>query len=132
MRAPSSLRPLATLVALGLVAGTAHANVYTVNSGGNSGAGTLNAAIAAANANPGADTINIAIGSGARTISLTTALPAITGPVLIDATTQPGYAGAPLIQLNGAGTPASTPGFNVGTSGVEIRGFAIRSFPGHG
>ena len=52
----------------------------------------------------GTDTIVFNIpGSGVKVISLLTALPEITDPVVIDATTQPGYAGTPLIELDGTG-----------------------------
>jgi hypothetical protein len=56
---------------------------------------TLRAAIEESNAGAGTDTINFTIpGGGAQTIKLdnATPLPDITGPVTIDATTQPGWA----------------------------------------
>src|SRR5947209_19288119 len=92
---------------LGLLQPIAHAaTTFTVNSTGdgadsnvgdgvcNDGAGncTLRAAIQQANATPGTDTINFQIGSGAQTITLTTDLPIITDSVVIDGTTQPGFA----------------------------------------
>ncbi len=64
---------------------------------------TLREAIAAANAD-GGGTIHFAIGSGAATITLTFALPDLTTPVIIDGTTQPGYAGTPLIAVTGGST----------------------------
>ena len=62
---------------------------------------TLRDAIIAANEHPGLDTIEFDIGSGVQTITLNGDLPAITDPVIIDATTQPGYSGTPLIVLQG-------------------------------
>jgi len=44
---------------------------------------------------------------GLQKIRPTSALPAITVPVVIDGTTQPGYAGPPLIVLNGGSAGAS-------------------------
>ena len=41
--------------------------------------------------------------SGVQTINLLSALPAITQSVTIDGTTEPGYSGTPLVELNGAG-----------------------------
>src|SRR6478752_5764920 len=59
---------------------------------------TLRDAINAANSNAGADVITVHIGiGGSFTISPGGPLPAITQDVVIDATTQTGYAGAPLI-----------------------------------
>lgn len=59
-------------------------------------------AIADAETNAGnTDTIRFAIGSGAQTITLVTPLPIITDPVIIDGTSQPGFASAPIIVLNG-------------------------------
>src|SRR5262245_3821998 len=58
--------------------------------------GTLN--------NPGTDSIAFNIGGGGvQTISPTSALPIITDAVVLDGTTQPGFAGTPLIELNGSG-----------------------------
>ena len=50
----------------------------------------------------GADTIVFNIpGAGVKVINLVTPLPEITEPVVIDGATQPGYAGSPLIELDG-------------------------------
>ena len=52
----------------------------------------------------GADVIAFRLaGLGPHSINLLSPLPAITDPVLIDGATQPGYAGLPLVELNGAG-----------------------------
>src|SRR6516162_7445243 len=67
-----------------------------------SGDGSLRAAIIAVNGS-GGGTINFKIGTGAQTIALLSALPAITTPVTIAGNSQPGFAGSPLIELNGAG-----------------------------
>src|SRR5438105_834129 len=91
---------VAGLVAAGALAPAAVAAPFTVTTTADSGAGSLRQAIADANATAGTDTIGFAIpGTGLRTIVLTTgALPAVTDPVTIDATTQPGYAGQPLVR----------------------------------
>src|SRR5262249_41280309 len=73
-------------------------------------AGSLRAAILSANAhdntlNPGGarDLIVFAIpGAGPHTIQPLSGLPSIADPVVLDATTQPGYAGTPLIELDGS------------------------------
>lgn len=85
-----------------LVIVTQSAATFTVTNTNDSGPGSLRQAILDANANPGADTIAFNIpGSGLQTIELSSALPTITDPVTIDGTTQPGYAGGPLIELHG-------------------------------
>ena len=67
------------------------------------GAGSLRQAILDANAAPGSDTIVFNIGgTGVKTILPASPLPTITGSVTLDASTQPGYAGTPLIELDGA------------------------------
>ena len=80
-----------------------------------SGAGSLRQAILDANATPGPQTITFAIGGGGhQVITPLSALPAITNSVSIDATTQPGYAGTPLIELSGTSAGASADGILIG------------------
>ncbi|MEP6849461.1 MAG: Calx-beta domain-containing protein [Acidobacteriota bacterium] len=88
---------------------------------------SLRQAITAANALPDADTINFNIpGSGVRTITFTgQQLPAITSSVTIDGTTQPGYSGFPLIELNG--NNATNYGLLI-NSNATIRAFTINRF----
>jgi hypothetical protein len=75
---------------------------FTVTNTNDSGAGSLRQAILDANATPGTDTINFNIPpGGVQTIAPLTLLPSITSPVIIDGTTQPGYSGTPLVELNG-------------------------------
>jgi hypothetical protein len=76
------------------------------------------------------DLINFAIaGVGVQTITLTSALPTITDAVIIDASTQTGFAGTPLIELNGNNAVANA--FNVnGGGGSTLSGFAINRFTG--
>lgn len=96
---------------------------------------TLRAAIQEANALTGTDTINFNIigsGSGPQTINLTSALPTITDPVIIDATTQPGYAGAPLIELNGSGASGQANGLSISAGNSTVQGLVINRFPAHG
>jgi hypothetical protein len=96
-----------------------------------SGPGTLRQAILDANAAPGRDTIAFAIADGARTIRPTSALPAILDPVTIDGTTQPEFAGRPIIELDGsvAGTAS---GLVLDAPGNTVRGLVINRFSAHG
>jgi len=92
----------------------------------NSGAGSLRQAILDANTAPGADFIEFNIsGTGVRTINLGLRLPEITDPVTIDATTQPGYAGAPLVEINGGGLDT---GFVIKAGASTLRGLALNRF----
>lgn len=118
------------LVATLLAAGTANAATIIVTSNADSGAGTLRAAITSANATVGSDTITFAIGTGFQTITLATALPTITQPVVIDATTQPGWLGNPLIEINGAAVTGTGLTINAGSS--TVKGLVINRFQGAG
>ena len=107
----------------------------TVTNANDSGAGSLRQAILNANTQPGLDTISFMIsGAGVKTIAPLTALPAITDALIIDGTTQPGYAGTPLIELNGTSAGAGTIGLLVvsGGSGSTIKGLAINRFTSAG
>ena len=101
------------------------AATYTVTSVSDSGAGSLRQAIINANANTGLDTILFSVGTGAITINLASALPAITDPVLIDGTSQPGYAGKPLVEINGASIAAGTDGITISSGGTTLRDLAV-------
>ena len=108
---------------------------FTVNSASDPGDGTCNEeqctlreAIAAANADPGVETIRFAIGTGAALISPASALPIVTEPVVLDATTQPGYDGAPLIRVNGTSAGANTPAFEITAGDTTVRGFVLTGF----
>src|SRR5262249_10811771 len=77
--------------------------VFTVNNVNDSGPGSLRQAVLDANATTGPNTITFNIsGAGTQTIQPASALPALTGNVVIDGTTQPTYTGTPLIDLNGS------------------------------
>ncbi|HET8674715.1 MAG TPA: HYR domain-containing protein [Blastocatellia bacterium] len=109
------------------------AMTFLVTNPNDSGAGSLRQAIIDANANPGADTINFAIpGTGTHTINLLSPLPAITEALTIDATTQPGFAGTPVVELNGSGAGAGANGLNITASNSLVRGLAINRFNGNG
>ena len=89
---------------------------------------SLREAILAANSNPGADIIAFKIGSGPATITPLTKLPTISESVVIDATTQPGFAGQPIIEISGVSAPANTIGLNIAGDHVTVRGLVINRF----
>ncbi len=108
------------------------ANYYTVNSTADTGPGSLREAIDEANANGGASTIALAISTGQQTIDLLSPLPAITAPVTIDGTTQPGYSGTPLIELDGAQAGAGATGLTLAGNDITVKALIISSFAGDG
>jgi parallel beta-helix repeat protein len=111
---------------------TANRQSFVVTTANDHGTGSLREAINNANATGGADTITFNIpGSGVKVISLLAPLPEITEPVVIDATTQPGYAGAPLIEIDGKSASHES-GFVITAGGTTVRGLAIYSFANAG
>jgi CSLREA domain-containing protein len=114
--------------------------LFVVNSPNDPGMGvcdttecTLREAILAANASPGPDDIQFNIGSGVVSLLLNNPLPTISGPVNLDATTQPGFVapGPPIVELNGSLVPAGN-GLLINTVSTTIRGLVINRFPGAG
>ena len=98
-----------------------------------SGFGSLRAVMEYANANPGLDTVVFDIpGSGPHTIQPLSPLPNITDPVIIDATTQPGYASAPVIELDGSLAGASAAGLTITVGPSTVRGLVINRFAHNG
>src|ERR1700730_2213229 len=134
--------PIRTYLRLALVLGvvvmvawfidSSSAATFTVTNSNDSGAGSLRQALLNANGSPGTDTITFNIpGAGVRTISLTSALPAITDPVIIDGTTQP-LAGSPLIELNGTGAGPGVNGLSILAGKSRVKGLVINRFGGAG
>ncbi|HEY7759918.1 MAG TPA: DUF2341 domain-containing protein, partial [Burkholderiales bacterium] len=102
---------------------------YTVTSTANAGAGSLRQAITQANANAGTDTIDFNItGAGPHIINLTSTLPTINEAVILDGSTNPDFAGTPVIELRGAGTVANAFTVAAGGAGSTIRGFVLSGF----
>ena len=111
--------------------------VVTTSSDG--GPGSLRAAIYYAQDHPGTPvTFNIPTSdpghvAGIFTIKPTAFLPPLaTDGVLIDATTQPGYAGQPVVFLDGSAMPQESgeaPGLLMRESGCQVKGLGIIRFP---
>ncbi len=101
--------------------------VFLVTNTNDSGSGSLRQAITDANALPGADTINFDIaGSGVRTIAPLSGLPWISDAITIDGTSQAGFSGSPLIELNGIG--ANSVGLFIAANNCRIKGLVINRF----
>jgi parallel beta-helix repeat protein len=99
------------------------------------GTGSLRQAIIDANANPNGPTpdvidFNISPG-GVQGITPQSALPEITDPVVIDGTSQPGFAGTPIIQLDGS-QAGTADGLSISAGGSTVEGLAIGNFSNAG
>jgi hypothetical protein len=112
-------------------------SIFTVNSNadtdtGTSTSGTLRHAINQLNATGSTITeFDFAIGAvgSAQTISLTSALPAITKAVYINGLSQGGSGNTtPLIELNGAGAGTGVDGLQLSASGCKVSGLIIEGF----
>jgi methionine-rich copper-binding protein CopC len=107
--------------------------VLTVTSLADSGSGTIREAITLANGLPGRDEIRFNIpGTGPHTINLFSALPNITDPIIIDGTSEPGFAGTPIIELSGANAAPGTNGLRISAGCSIVRGLVINRFAGYG
>lgn len=98
---------------------------------------SLRAAIREVNASvsPGPDTIHFSIGAGAQTITPAFPLGGILRRVVIDGTTQPGFAGTPLIELNGSSAAVIVPGgdgLRLLGGASTVRGLVINRFGNNG
>ncbi len=89
---------------------------------------SLRDAITFANAHAGADTISFGIGSGPVSIRLSSPLPAITDPVVIDGTKQPGWAGSPIVELDGSGAGDEAAGLRILAGSSTVQGLVLNRF----
>jgi CSLREA domain-containing protein len=103
------------------------ANTYEVINVNNTGAGSFRQAITDANANAGPDSINFNIaGTGPFSIVLASALPNISGAIIINGTTQPGFVSgtqATYVKVGSAYTGTIFSAINV--TGITIKGLDI-------
>lgn len=126
------------------LADTPQAGSLVVNSVADPGSGgctvgecTLREALTAANTAPNVllpDFITFNIpGSGVQTITPLSALPTISEPVFLDATTQPGASCvAPAIEVNGSSAGAGVTGLTITGGSSIVRGLVINRFAGNG
>jgi CSLREA domain-containing protein len=121
---------------------TVHAANFTVNTADDHDDGvcngadcTLREAINAVNAGAGGDTISFSIsGGGVHTINVSSTFGGftITKAVTIDGTTQPGFTGAPLIELNGASAGGNVVGLSINAQNVTVKSLVINRFTNYG
>ena len=101
-------------------------DTIVVTNADDSGPGSLRDALNAANANGDRSVIHFDIpGPGPHVIQLQTDLPSVVAPAVIDATTQPGYAGAPLVVIDGGGSSAGRRALHVEANWSVVRGFEM-------
>src|ERR1700752_5382 len=65
---------------------------------------------------------------GVKTISLLSGLPEIVTPVIIDGTTQSGYAGVPIIELDGSNAGDAASGLTISAGNSTVKGLVINRF----
>jgi hypothetical protein len=128
-RLPATSGPLRFLPSFDLVEDRTLLSTFMVTSTADSGPGSLRQAILDSNAATGqTNTIDFAIpGQGVQTITPVSPLPAISNSVLIDGTSQPGYAGTPLIALD-TSTSGTADALTITGSAVTVRGMANGGF----
>ena len=133
----SSFQLVFSLCLLAGLAWSAQAATFTVTTAADNGdnvnptPGSLRATINSANNTPGTDKISFSIGTGIQTITPLSALPKVTDPVIIDGTTQPGFAGSPIIEVSGASAGQNVIGLNIAAGNSTIKGLVINGFSGN-
>jgi parallel beta-helix repeat protein len=104
---------------------------FVVTNANDAGPGSLRQAILDVNAQPGPDVIAFAMPRGSGdAIRPTAPLPPIVQPVAIDGTTQPGYAGQPLIEVSGSSAGSGADGLTLAAGGSTVRDLVINGFDG--
>ncbi len=94
------------------------------------GPGSLRQAILDANSLAGPDTVTFDIpGDGPHRIAPVTALPVVTGTTAIDGRTQPGYAGLPLIEIDGS-EMIDANGLHLDAPDTLVAGLSLHGFVG--
>jgi len=117
------------IVAAGLLPPAASASTYSVTSTADAGPGTLRRAILDANAHPGADAVRFNLpGPGLHTIAITSAqLPAVSGTLVINGRSQPGFAGSPLVRIDNASGKSLT-GLSIAAPQSDVLGLELTRF----
>lgn len=104
--------------------------VFTVTNTADSGTGSLRWALDSSNNTPGVDTIAFNLTASDKTIRPTSALPMVYDPAIVDGRTQPGYAGQPLVRIDGS-LAGATDGLKM-FGGSTLEGLCVTGFDGQG
>ncbi|MCA1685749.1 MAG: hypothetical protein LC745_07125, partial [Planctomycetia bacterium] len=108
-------------------------NALIVTNTADEGFGSLRQAIRTANGLPGVNTITFHIpGPSPHVITPGSPLPALTKPAVVDARTEPGYRGVPVVTLDGSRAGAVANGLEVLGGSTGVYGLAVDGFGGSG
>jgi parallel beta-helix repeat protein len=126
-------RRFALAVTLTALSFSGSATVYTVNSlattnTGSGNSGTLYYCISQANFVTGPHTINFSVAGTIAISSPSSVLPALVKEITIDGSTAPGYAGTPVVILDGTGLTGGD-GLSINAANCRIYGLDITNFP---
>ncbi|MCY7348217.1 MAG: carboxypeptidase regulatory-like domain-containing protein [Pyrinomonadaceae bacterium] len=103
---------------------TVNSSFFVTNTN-DSGAGSLRQAIFDANNTPGTQIIRFNIaGTAPFTITPNSELPALIQPIIIDGTTQPGFNGTPIVELNGTNA-VTNPCLRIFGGNSTVKGLVI-------
>jgi hypothetical protein len=114
--------------------GTITSLAALVTNPGADGEWSLREAITACNNTAGTDSILFRISAplvgGVHTITPTSVLPTVSTVIHIDGTTEPDFAGTPVVELNGTSAGAAADGLRLdaGSDGSTVRGLIINRF----
>jgi hypothetical protein len=108
-------------------------STYTVTSLADDGsAGTLRSVIQRVNSDSTPDVVDFALpGTAPYVIRPLSGLPQITNSVTIDGTSQPGYAGPPIVEINGSQAGGSD-GLALNANSITVQGLIIDQFSNNG
>ena len=94
---------------------------------------TLRRAIECANDDAATDTVTFNIpGAGPHTIQPASPLPTVVNPIIIDGTSEPDFAGTPVVELDGTNAGATSHGLRIDAGNSTVQGLAINRFSRHG
>ena len=108
--------------------GNARAAFFRVTANTDDGPGSLRQAINAANSNAPGSIVGFHLPPGSQTIQLLSPLPPMTNTMIIDGWTQPGFAGIPLVELDGEQAGTNANGLVILAPGTLVRGLVINRF----
>jgi parallel beta-helix repeat protein len=101
--------------------------VFTVTNTNDGGAGSLRDALTQSNNHAGVDTVAFNISASSKLIRPASPLPEIWDSAVVDGTTQPGFTGKPLVQIDGANAGAKANGFKL-WGGSTLKGLSVTNF----
>jgi hypothetical protein len=102
---------------------------FVVTTTADTGSGSLRWAINSSNTSAGLDVINFDISPGGpQTITPHSPFPQFNDPVIIDGTTQPGFSGSPIIEIDGSLAGAGVNGLSLVGGNSIVRGLVINRF----